>query len=208
MFIFAEVSPAEPSVRSSIESLGRLFTIVLALAIGEAFKQFLSDKAVEPKDRHIHWDRIWALIAFVMLVVPFSLRMARHFFDTYLASVPPRPYSAFLIFDSCFFTLEAVLFFVLSRSLPLVQWQRFYITVVILLLLDAIWDLITTFYYVPTTWCWGIINDITAVLLIAILVTWRKSNSPIGVAIATFVVIARTVADYWIDFSYYFPPQP
>ena len=65
--LFADVPGAEQAVRSSIESLRWLFAVVLALAIGEAFKQFVSDKAEKLQDSHIHWDRIWALAAFVAL---------------------------------------------------------------------------------------------------------------------------------------------
>ena len=125
MQILASVSAEELSIQSGIESLGKLFAIVLALAIGEAFRQFVSDGG-ETGNFKIRRDRIWALVGFVVLVVPFFHGMARYFFDVYLT--PPRPdhYGIFLLFDTFVFTVEAVIFFILARSLDPKDDRRFY----------------------------------------------------------------------------------
>ena len=196
------------SVRSSIESLGRLFSIVLALAIGEAFKQFVSDKAEKPEDRHIHWDRLCALVAFIILVVPFSHGMARYFHETYKEGARPNPYALYLSIDSVAFTVEAIFFFVLSRSLPRVQWRRFHLTVVCLLLVDILWGAFAAFSHAPRMWPWVFVNIIAVILLGIVLWAFSEKNSWHGLSFALLVVIARTAADYYTSQEFYFPPLP
>jgi nucleoside 2-deoxyribosyltransferase len=208
MPLFADASATELSVGSSIESLVRLFGIILALAIGEAFKQFVSDKAEKPEDRHIHWDRIFALVSFIFLVVPFFHGMARYFFETYREAVRPRPYAGYLLFDSGVFTVESILFFVLSRSLPRVQWRRFYLTVVLLLFLDIIWGAVEAHDVARLIVWWVIINFVALVLLGLVLFFQWKTESMRGAILCMVILIGRTIADYSYSFSYYFPPQP
>ncbi len=218
MFIFADVSAAEGSIRSSAESLGRLFAIILALAIGESFKQFVADKPDDVNNRHIYWDRISALIAFVVLVVPFSHGMARYFFEEYYREAQrPQPYSLFLFIDTLVFTIEAILFFVLSRALPQNRWQTFYATVWILLALDIGWGSFTAYHHEPKLWKWVLVNLGALVLLSAFLfkirsllsarLSFRGNQDSRGLAmICMLILIARTVADYSVTWTYYFPP--
>ena len=103
----------------------RLF---LALPVTEAFKQFIADRAEEPSKPAVRLDARLGLISFLVLLTPFYHGMARYLYDNYrLPSTRPQPYSYFLLFDVVSFTLEAALFFVMSRSLQLVQWRRLYI---------------------------------------------------------------------------------
>jgi len=206
--LFADVSGTEQAVRSSIESLRWLFAVVLALAIGEAFKQFVSDKAEKPEDSHIHWNRIWALVAFVLLVVPFSHGMARYFFETYQEAARPKPYARFLLVDTAVFTVEAILFFVLSRALPQTQWRRFYNTVIILLILDILWGSFTASTHAPRMWTWVIVNLCTVPLLAYFLHYYRARDSTTGMIACMAIIVCRTIADYALSFSFYFPPQP
>jgi hypothetical protein len=205
--LFGDVPAEELAVRSSVESLGRIFFVVLALAIGEAFKQFVADKAEKEEDRHIHWDRVWSLVSFVALVFPFSHGMARYFFDIYQVN-RPRPYAPALLFDSIGFTIEAVLFFVLSRSLPRVLWRRFYLTVLFLLAVDGVWGSVAALRHAPSMWNW-VFLDIGAVAVFGlVLLCFRKPASFWGPAFAMVAMLARAVLDYWMSFGFYFPPQP
>jgi hypothetical protein len=208
MLLLAEISAAELSVRSSIEGLGRLFAIVLALAIGEAFKQFISDKAEKPEDRYIHFDRIWGLITFVVLVVPFFHGMVRYFFETYQEAARPKPYTRHLFIDSIVFTFESFLFFVLSRSLPSVQWRRFYWTVFLLLVVDIVWGSFGAYTHEKILWSWVYVNIGAALLVGFALWFWRDPKSLTSVIVCMLILIARTVLDYSLCWNYYFPPEP
>ena len=113
----------DQAILSTVDNLQRIFSIVLALALAEALKQFVADKATRPEDRAIHWDRLMALIAFLLLLIPFYHGMGRYYFEVYHTKDLPRPYSLHLMIDSLAFTVEATLFFVMSRALSLVQWR-------------------------------------------------------------------------------------
>jgi hypothetical protein len=54
-------------------------TFVLALAITEAFKQFVADRSNKPEERRFfHSDRLAALMSFLFLALPFYQRMNRY----------------------------------------------------------------------------------------------------------------------------------
>ncbi len=116
----------------------RAFTIVLALALAEAFKQFIADKADKPEDRVIHWDRLPALLSFLFLAFPFFHGMSRYFFVTYIhTTTPPPHYAVYLMIDGIAFLFESAMFFVMSRTLSAGQWRRYYLSVLLLLAIDV-----------------------------------------------------------------------
>ncbi len=87
------------------------FIIVFALALGEAFKQFVAEKANQPPDKVVDWGRLPALLSFVVLIFPFYQGMSRYFFATYAdVSTLPKPYSLYLMFDGVAFLAESALF--------------------------------------------------------------------------------------------------
>ena len=124
------------------------FTVVLALALGEAFKQFVTDRFAgdghyqEAKQDYpiILWTRLPTLLSFLFLIWPFFRGMNRYFYVTYQNGSMPQPYSLYLSFDGILFTGEAALFFVMSRALPLAKWKLFYLCTLGLLIVDSIWD--------------------------------------------------------------------
>jgi hypothetical protein len=198
----------ESSLQSSVESFGRLFAIILALAIGEAFKQFVADKA-EAGQRKIHWDRAWSLVAFIFLVVPFFHGMARYFFDTYHAPPRPNPYWFYLIIDTMGFTFEAVLFFILSRSLDPKEWVKFYLTVIVLLAFDIVWGSWVAWRVNPAIRFWVYVN-LLAVPALGILLWVGKARDWSGNKIAAasmLLLILRTVVDYYLSHDFYFPAE-
>src|SRR5690349_3178439 len=123
------------------------FTVVLALALGEAFKQFVTDRIAgegryqEPKPDFpiILWTRLPALLSFLFLIWPFFQGMNRYFNKTYQSGSMPQPYSLYLSIDGILFTVEAALFFVMSRALPVAKWRLFYLCTLGLLVVDSIW---------------------------------------------------------------------
>ena len=102
-----------------------------ALALGEAFK------TVVEEGKFIHWDRLYSLGSFLLLLLPFYQGMNRYLLVTYgdVAALPTS--GPFLV--SAAFMVESALFFVLSRTLRPEEWQHFYWAVVVLLVIDSIW---------------------------------------------------------------------
>jgi hypothetical protein len=71
------------------------FSIVLALAMGEAFKQYISDR----HDGDVQWKSTFALLTFLLLVLPFYQGMNRYLLQTY--GTPGTKFSAvFLVIDT------------------------------------------------------------------------------------------------------------
>lgn len=217
--ILSLIQTSQDAIRSTVESLQQIYTIVFALAIAEAFRQFVADRADPTEDRTIHWDRLFALISLLVLVVPFYQGMTQYLFDVYIEvserSPRPSPYGVYLLIDCVVFTVESGFFFVLSRSLPGKQWQRFYWTVVVLLVLDVVWgsfvlirDALNITRNLPDIKWWVILNIVCSVLLIVTILLLRKLCQPEswwGRVVAMLIVTARTVADYITSWDIYFP---
>lgn len=206
--MIAEVSA---EVISSVQSLSRIFTIVLALSIGEAFKQFVSDR--NETSGTIFWWRLPLLIAFIALVIPFSHGMTRYFDHVYLVS-PPENYSFHALIDTIVFTVESVMFFVLSRSLLVTLWREFFIRFAILLGLDTLWGYFVGVSQEVSTMEWVKVNRVF-LCLIAVIIGAHFAQKKFGgkwvipdkwgaIAVALFVV-ARTISDYAYGFDFYFP---
>ena len=194
------------SFHSAVDNVQRIFTIVLALSLAESFKQFVDDKAISPEDRHIHWGRGFALVAFLMLVVPFYHGMGQWFNDVYKTNAPPKPYSAYLALDSIAFLIESILFFVMSRALPIEQWRRFYISAALILTVDIVWGLTVWICHREAIIPWVCVNGGVVLVLGLILCRIRDHGSRVGPKLCLLVLIFRSILDYWFSWDFYFPP--
>jgi hypothetical protein len=178
------------------------FSIVLALALVEAFK------TVVEEGKFIHWDRLYSLGSFLLLILPFYQGMNRYLLVTYGdAASLPTPYAPFLV--SAAFMVESALFFVLSRTLRSEEWQHFYWVVFVLLVIDSLW----WFLHAPpeaTIQSWMILNLVTSIfILLLVLLGPRLPYQPhLPAAIGTAAMLVRTIIDYLISWSFYFPPPP
>lgn len=172
------------SMTEIVEDIQSIYTIILALAIAEAFNQAVKEtKPAEEKHATtlaswfdcVHLSRLISLIVFLLLAAPFFQGNQKYLYLQYIEplhqSNPPKSISAlWLNFDCLIFTLEAGLFFVMSRSLSARRWQQFYATIVVLLLLDFIWALMEMRHgaAVPREWLWF---DIVAAIVLIVIIT-------------------------------------
>jgi hypothetical protein len=192
------------AINSTIDSLKAVYTVLLALSLGEAFSQLVEAKPDNPDERIIRKGRIPNLFAFIFLIVPFIQGMDRYFFEIYKVS-KPVPYAAPLLIDCMAFTVEGSLFFVLARSLSWERWKRFYSAVVWLSAVDLLWGLIVwQRHLLPVAW-W-LTLDIGTLLTVSI-VLWRGRKKPnLSPIICLAIVLVRTVLDYVFSWGFYFPP--
>jgi hypothetical protein len=181
------------------------FMIVMALAVAEAFKQFVTARTAGEAERRVGWERALALVSFIFLIVPFYQGMSRYFFLTYGDSTKlPQPYAAFLLFDAVNFLIESMLFFAMSQALAITSWRRFHACVLTLLSVDIVWVWLSTWLHGGTVAAWMLINVVCAIVLLAI-VRWPKSASRQPALWAMIAVMARTIADYGLLWNFYFP---
>jgi hypothetical protein len=194
--------------QDAVSFFQRAFTVVLALALSEAFKQAIADKASKPNDPIVHWDRLPALLGFLLLIFPFFHGMNRHIFRAYLdvKSVPDF-YSGFLMIDGIVFMLESAVFFVMSRALSPGQWRNFYWCVLTLMAIDTIWAILAQLRGAPVV-PWIELNIALAVTFAAVLLFFRERESIIPPIISAATILVTTTVSYMLMWEFYFGKQP
>jgi len=195
----------EQSIIASVENLQRVFAIVLALALGEGFKQVVSDKVQRPGDSFVYWERILGLISFLLLIVPFFQGMHRYYYTVYMAPTHPRPYAIFLSFDVFIFLIDAALFFVMSRALGREQWRHFYFTVLLVLVVDSGWGVVVRLFHSNVVIWWLVLNASTIPIFTLWLYCFRDPKSICGVRLCFLTMVFRTMIDYYIMWDFYYP---
>jgi hypothetical protein len=189
-FGFRSRNPANmsaDSITQIVQNIQSVYTIILALAIAEGFNQAVRTRDPE-EEKHastlrswfdcVHASRFVSLLVFLLLAVPFFQGNHKFLYSQYIAPLhgvnPPKVISArWLNFDCLVFSVEAGIFFVMSRSLSARRWQQFYATIIVLMLLDFVWAALEKWHgaAVPNEWLW--FDAIAALVLAAIIaVDW------------------------------------
>lgn len=173
------------SMTQIVENIQSIYTIVLALAIAEAFNQAIKESKPH-EEKHattflnwfdcLHHSRIISLIVFLLLAAPFFQGNQKYLYLQYIEPLhqlnPPKSISArWLDFDCLVFSVQAGLFFVMSRSLSARRWQQFYATIILLLSIDFVWAMLERSHgsAVPREWVWF---DLIAVIVLAAIIAW------------------------------------
>lgn len=194
--------PISGNVVHTVNFFQGAFTIILALALGEALKQFVS----EHDDRALHWDLLPGLLAFLLIFFPFFQSMSQYLYLTYLnAATAPKFYPGFLIFDGFMYVLESACFFVMSRALAPGRWRRFYGAVLALMAIDIVWSGVTYHRGIHVgDWIW--IDMVLAAALGLVLFVERGRAPSMRPAYFGLAIIAATTAtSYWLERAIYFP---
>jgi nucleoside 2-deoxyribosyltransferase len=199
------------AVSSVVKDIQAFYIIVLALSVGEAFKQVIPEAHRDNEGLKLRRDQLFGLfglISFLVLVLPFFQGMSRHFFVEYKEGVLPDSYSGWLMLDCIAFTIESALFFLLSRRLPACQWKRFYRTVALLLGVDGVWVLIGLVgmrhnAHMIRLW---LVLDIVFLAGFLLLLLLPRKNYFLGATIGVALMLARTGLDYGLMWDSYFPP--
>ena len=192
------------------------FSIVLALALGEAFKQFVAehrpgvDQTAAVRGGSIQWDRLAALLTFLLLILPFYQGMNRYLLVNYGAVPATSPlYSAIgLILDSAAFMIESAVFFAMSRNLANSRWRYLYGIVLFLLVVDTFWGFSALLHphekTDPILQNWMILNAVFSLILILLIWQGRRLSDAVIAWIGTFAMLIRTFIDYYISWDFYF----
>jgi hypothetical protein len=182
------------------------FAIVLALALGEAFK------TVATEENFVYWDRLPSLASFLLLILPFYQGMNKYLLLNYGAGVQaPAHYARFVLIDGASFMGEAALFFVMSRTLAMNHWRRFYSVVTLLLVLDCVWGRSVQSHATPQDaqviagWISLNIKTIAGLLIMIGVGCWRPGNDILPMAIGPIGMFIRTYFDYVNSWDFYFP---
>ncbi len=190
------------NVVHTVDFIQGAITIILALALGEAFKLFVTSH----DDRPIQWSRLPALLTFLVVFFPFFQGMSQYLYLTYLnPETAPVFYPGYLVFDGVMNVLEAACFFVMSRALTPRHWRHFYSAILALMAIDIAWTGVI-FRRGINVGAWFYI-DVVVVVLISLMM-WYEHGKPqsmrpsyVGLAILT----ASTAVSYYLERDIYFP---
>ena len=198
--------PISGNVVHTVNFFQGAFTIVLALALGEALKAFVAGD----DERPIHWDRTPAFVSFLLIFFPFFQSMSQYLYLTYLNAPTALKFQpGYLIFDGVLFTLEFACFYVMSRALGPKHWRRFYVAVLLLMAVDVVWSGVTYWRGVHVG-AWIYIDLALMAVLGLVLFVERKRHSTEEAAmraslICLATVVVTTATSYWLERDIYFP---
>jgi hypothetical protein len=181
--------------------LQNAYTILLALALGETFKQFVPDGA----KKEIEWNRLPSLLALLFLIFPFFHGMGRYLYVMYLSKKPPfHEVAGFLMWDGiCFMCLSAFLF-VMSRSLSPMHWRRFYISLLCLLVIDSVWAAVALYRGVQVQ-PWLYLNGALAIAAVCVLASGPKCDSIVPSIFCAVATLVTCIISYFWMSGFYFP---
>lgn len=196
-------------LKRSIDSLQRLYTIVVGLAVTEALRNFLM-----PSTPPTPWWANWrALIILLITIVPFYHGANGHLDQSYLYGFDGRRREKryALVIDFFVLFLEGVLFFALALSLN--DFDRFVRLFQVILLADVVW---AGFVYLSGdspkkdaahAIKWGVLNLITLIVVgfaydSAWFIESTKANWVFGSA------LLRMALDYYICWDFYMARYP
>jgi len=189
-------------LRRSIDSLQRLYTIVVGLAVTEALRGILTPLADRP------WREHWpALLMLLITVIPFYHGANAHLDQTYLYGVDGkrREKKFALVVDFFVLFIEGVLFFVLALTLK--NFDSFIRVFLAILLVDVLW---AVFVHIsgdkdektPHAYRWGVLNAVAAVVIYGgFYSTWFSPEARTYWVAA--MAVARLVIDYWWCWDFY-----
>lgn len=206
------------AIEASVNHLEWFFTTIMALAIAEGLKQFVMETRdnEEPAKGHLRWWCFIALFALLAQAMPFTYAMTRYFFLTYRGHPLAQGEFKHLAVDTLAFTLEAIGFFVMSRSLYPTRALVFTGAAIFVYLVDLAWVAKLRFFGPhggdDLVQYWIRLDPIVVILLGAfVLVRPRLAVTALWqyrfLCIATCVVLTgETVADLSWNWRHYFPP--
>jgi len=194
--------PISGNVVHTVNFFQGAFTIILALALGEALKTFVSDNHEVP----LRWERVPALLAFLLVFFPFFQSMSQYLYITYLnPQTALKFYPGYLVFDGLIFTLQSGCFFVMSRALPPNVWRRFYAAVLVLMAFDIVWTGVTSLRGIHVgDWLWIDVAIVVSLLLVMAYERGRPASMR-PVYLGLLIIAATTALSYWLERDIYFP---
>lgn len=189
--------------RRSVDSLQRIYAIIIALAITHAISVvFLNNGQLGNRQDIIKY--LPQFFTFSIIIVPFFHGMNRHLDRCYIEK-GSKPLSSALLFDFVIFFAESMILFAFAGTLKSPE-LNYVIVLTILLGFDTIWAFVSHFIHYrkfkegPIFWAFTNLISIIIILLIFFL------NLNTDKAWLVFIIATgRTIADYFFCWHFYFP---
>jgi hypothetical protein len=186
------------SIKRSVDSLQKIYAVIIALAIGEAIKATIGTTTAIQTNQ----QGIMALVSLFALIVPFYHGMNRHLDICYLETPNPKTKGALLL-DFLVFCVEACLLFAFVKHIH--DEIISFIILGLILAVDILWGIFSHFIHyskMDGVIRWALINIATIIAGLVIFSSDCLNNKPMLLMILS---ILRTFADYGFCWSFYFP---
>ena len=195
----------EKAIERSVDSIARIYAVVIALAISMSFQTlFKDDNGVIRFELNSILSATPALVAFMFTLVPFWHGMNRHLDRCYLEKSEVVAQGALLIDFSVFFLESGILF---ATALTLRLGLIPYYCLAFLLALDMIWSLVSHYIHFPKrkshAMKWSKIN-IVFIFVGLLVIAFPFDMKTI---VLTALAVLRSIVDYWLCWDFYFPTE-
>ena len=187
----------------SVDSLQKIYAVVIALAIAQAIQSLMKDPASGTLlDVSRVLNGLPAFVAFLVTLVPFWHGMNRHLDRCYVEKTSGVVQGALLL-DFVTFFLEASLLFATAWSLRTGIYSFAFLA--LLLLVDMLWGVVSHLIHFPGKKShvrrWSAINFVAIVIGFLFVV---YTSQPKAVILMMFAIV-RSIVDYWRCWDFYFP---
>ncbi len=194
---------AAKAIERSVDSIQRIYAVVIALAISQAIQSLLKDPNGSADFSVVLSSHgLPAFAAFLVTLVPFWHGMNRHLDRCYLEKTGTVVQGALLL-DFVMFFVEAIFLFAAGWSLKSGIDTFSYLGY--LLCIDMLWAITSHQIHFPNQEShakrWSFIN-IIAMTLAIFLVAFPFEYKPLVLMV---VAIVRSIADYGFCWDFYFP---
>jgi hypothetical protein len=189
--------------RRSVDSLQRIYAIIVALAITHAISVVFLDNG-QLGNRQDIIKYLPQFFTFSIIIVPFFHGMNRHLDRCYIEK-GSKPLNFALLIDFVIFFVESMILFALAGTLKSPE-LNYVIVLVILLGFDTIWGFVSHCIHYRKfegPIIWGIINLIS--IIIILLIFFFKFFNIDKTWLVFIIAAARTIADYIFCWHFYFP---
>lgn len=198
---------SEQRIGRSVDSLQKIYSVVIALAIGQAIQTLLIDRSAGTlATPAVVLGRTPAFLALLATLVPFYHGMNRHLDVAYIERSDAQRAEAALLFDFVIFFFESCLLFAVAYSVgPGLAAFGF---LGALLAVDVLWALVSHWIHYtednPRVFSWSAIN--AAAIVLGLFVGLTEYYPPTAKSwLLLIIAIGRTVFDYWFYWPFYFP---
>ena len=203
----ASTGSSEQRIARSVDSLQKIYSVVIALAVGQAIQTFLIDRpAGTLAAAAVVLGRTPAFLALLAILVPFYHGMNRHLDAAYIERPQEQRAEAALLFDFVVFFFESCLLFAVAYSVG--PGLAAFAFLGALLAVDVLWALVSHWIHYtrdkPGIFSWAAINAAAIVLGLFVGLTEYYSTTAKSWLLLV-IAIARTVFDYWFYWQFYFP---
>ncbi len=195
----------DKTVERSIDTLQRVYAVIVALAINEAIKRtFLKSGS---GDVEIHYKHLAEFIALIATAVPFLHGMNRHFDQTLalIRAQNKRWLFTILIIDFVVFLAEGCLIFLLAASVT--AGLKFFQVLMVLLAVDMVWAVLTWRITKSVVIRWAVINGAMIGLSCLLIYCCGILADEVKTWVLAVCAVLRTVLDYRLGWEFYFPPE-